>query len=193
MAKHKYEFRPDKPQASLLNKLYLTEKQRMTLLRWFLFSMLLLVISVLQDVIMCRFSLFGATTDLVPCTIILMCVLLGSDSGSLFALFASLAYQFSGSSPGYYVIVLITFLSVGAAMFRQSYLRKSFSADMLCAGVAVILYEVLPFGVGLLFVHTRITRWGVFLITGGLSLITLPILYPIVMSIAKIGGETWKE
>lgn len=193
MAKRKYDFRPDKLKSTLASKLYLTPKQRKSILRWFLICVLLLVVSVLQDVILCRFQLFGATTDLVPCTIILICVLLGTDSSCLFVLLAAMAYQFSGTSPGYYVIPLITLLAILMSMFRESFLRKSFSSVMLSAGAAVLAYEMLLFVVGLIFGNTRLDRWSVFLITGGLSLITLPILYPIVKTIAKIGGETWKE
>lgn len=193
MAKRKYEFRPDKLRATLANKLYLTPKQRKTILRWFLLCVLLVVVSVLQDVILCRFRLFGATTDLVPCTIILSCMLLGAHSSAVFVLLAALGYQASGTAPGYYVVPLITFLSLLLSLFRESSLRKSFSSVMLSAGVAVLVYEMLVFGIGLAFGDTRPDRWTVFLITGVLSLITLPILYPIIKAIVKIGGETWKE
>ena len=193
MAKRKYDFRPDRLRSTLASKLYLTPKQRLTFLRWFLLCLLLVAASVLQDVILCRFQLFGATTDLVPCVIILICVILGTGNSSVFVLLAALAYQSSGTSPGYYVIPLITILAILLSMFRESFLRKSFSSVMLSAGTAVVLYEMLLFAAGLAFGSTRLDRWSVFLITGGLSLITLPILYPLVKTIAKIGGETWKE
>jgi hypothetical protein len=193
MAKRKYEFRPDNLRSTLASKLYLTPNQRLTILRWFLLCALVMVVSVLQDVILCRFRLFGATTDLVPCTIILICVFLGTNSSCLFVLLASLAYQFSGTSPGYYVVPLITVLAVMLSMFRESFLRKSFSSVMLCAGVALLAYEMLLFVTGLAFGSTRFDRWNVFLLTGGLTAIALPILYPIVKNIAKIGGEIWKE
>ena len=193
MAKRKYEFKPDNFRSTLASKLYLTPKQRMTILRWILFVLLLIVASVLQDVIFCRFRLFGATTDLVPCAIFLSCMLLGAHNSSLFVLLAALGYQASGTAPGYYVVPLIVFLSLLLSLFRESFLRKSFSSVMLCAGVAVLAYEMLLFVVGLAFGNTRPDRWIVFLLTGGLSLITLPILYPIVKTIAKIGGDLWKE
>lgn len=193
MAKRKYEFRPDNLRATLASKLYLTPKQRLTFLRWFLICALLMVVSVLQDVILCRFQLFGATTDLVPCVIILICVFLGTNSSSLFVLLGSLAYQFSGTSPGYYVIPLITVIAILLSMFRESFLRKSFSSVMLCSVVGMLAYEMLLFVAGLAFGSTRADRWGVFLLTGGLSSIVLPILYPVVKTIAKIGGEIWKE
>ena len=193
MARRKYEFRPDKLRSTLASKLYLTPKQRLTILRWFLFCALLVVASVLQDVIFCRFRLFGATTDLVPCAIILTCMLLGAHSGSVFVLLAALGYQASGTAPGYYVVPLITFLSLLLSLLREGFLRKTFSSVMLSAGIAVVTYEMLLFVVGLVFGNTRPDRWYVFLITGGLSLITLPIMYPLVKAIAKIGGEAWKE
>ena len=66
MAK-KREFQADKPHASLLDKLYITPKQRLSLLKWLLIGVILLILSVLQDVVLCRFRILGATTDLVPC------------------------------------------------------------------------------------------------------------------------------
>ena len=193
MARRKYEFRPDKLRSTLANKLYLTPKQRKTILRWFLLAVLLVVFSVLQDVILCRFRLFGATTDLVPCAIILSCMLLGANNSALFVLLAALCYQASGTSPGYYVVPLITILAILLSLFRESFLRRAFSSVMLSAGIAVLLYEMLVFAMGLVFGDTRPDRWFVFLITGVLSLITLPVMYPVVKTIAKIGGETWKE
>lgn len=193
MAKRKYDFRPDNLRSTILSKLYLTPKQRKSILRWLLLCLLPLAASVLQDVILCRLQLFGATTDLVPCAIILICVILGTDSSCLFVLLAALAYQFSGTSPGYYVVPLITVLAILLSMFRESFLRKSFSSVMLSAGTAVALYEMLLFVVGFVFGNTRADRWSVFLVTAVLSLITLPIMYPMVKTIAKIGGETWKE
>ena len=84
MAKRKYEFRPDKTQAGLLNKLYMTPQQRLAALRWVLYAILLVVVSVIQDVILCKISIFGATTDLVPCVIILICVELGAEKTAIF-------------------------------------------------------------------------------------------------------------
>ena len=193
MAKRKYEFRPDKTQASLLNKLYLTPTQRLNILRWFLYGVILLVLSVVQDVILCRASIFGATTALVPCAIILICVELGAERGSLFALIAALLYQFSGTAPGYYVIGLIPVFGVLSAALRQSLFRKSLSSTMLCACTAVILYEMAIFAFGLLFQSTALFRAVRFLITAGLSLLSYPILYPLVTAIEKIGEKTWKN
>ena len=71
----KYEFQPDKPRSTWLSKLYLTRLQRLALLKWVLYALMVLVLSVVQDVVLCRFRLFGATTELVPCGIFLLCLL----------------------------------------------------------------------------------------------------------------------
>lgn len=189
----KYEFKPDKPQVDILSKLYITPTQRKSILKWFLYAMVLLVLSLVQDVILCRFRLFGATSELVPCAIFLICIIEGTQRGSLFALISSLAYLFSGTAVGAYAMVLITVLAVFMSMFRQSYLQKGFAAAMLCTGVALFAYEMAIFGIGVFLSHTYPGRFVGFCITAGLSFLAAPILYPLVQFIASIGGDTWKE
>ena len=189
----KNEFKPDKPQNGLLSKLYLTQLQRRSLLKWGLYALALVVLSVLQDVILSRFSLFGARTDLVPCGIFLICMLEGLEAGSVFCLVSSLVYLFSETAPGPYCLVLITFLGVGAAFFRQSYLQKNFGATVFCAGACVFLYELLIFFAVLFTGLTTWNRFGVFLATGVISVAVTPLLYPVMHLVETIGGETWKE
>ena len=192
MAK-KYEFKPDKPVSGIFNKLFLTQKQRRSVLRWGLYSLVLLVLSVLQDVLLCRFHLFGTTTELVPCGIFLICLLEGLERGSVFSLCASCLYLFSGSAPGNYAIVFITVLSVGITAFRQIFLRKGFPAAMLCTGVAMLIYELAVFAIGLFLGMTTFGRLGSRCVTALLTLATAPAIFPILNAISKIGGEAWKE
>lgn len=192
MAK-RYEFQADKPHSGLLDKLYITPKQRLSILKWTLLGMVLLFLSVLQDVVLCRFRLFGATTDLVPCAIFLICIMEGVDNGCIFAFVSSLIYQFSGSAPGLYAMVFLTIVAILAAIFRQSYLQKGFGAAFFCTSSAVFLYELLIFLMGLFLGLSIPDRFIGFLITSGLSLISLPLLYPLVMLIGKIGGSIWNE
>lgn len=192
MAK-KYEFKPDRPDSGLLHKLYLTQKQRRTLLKWLLYGLMLLVLSVLQDVILCRVRLFGAATELVPCGIFLICVTVGAESGCVFSLVAAFLYLFSGTAAGYYCVVFITVLAVAVTLLRQSYLRRSFSSTMLCVATAMLVYEVSVFAFGLFLGLTTFSRMGGFLVTSVLSLVAAPILYPVVNAISTIGGESWKE
>lgn len=192
MAK-KYEFQPDKPRSSWLSKLYLTKLQRQALLKWFLYALLILLLSVVQDVILCRFRLNGATTELVPCAVFLVCIIEGTERGSIFALIASLFYLFSGTAAGPQVVVLITGLAIGVCAFRQGYLQKSFSSAMLCVVFAMVCYELFIFAIALFLGVTLPERFIGFAITTGLTLAAAPLLYPIFVAIESIGGESWKE
>ena len=187
------DFQPDRPRSGLLSKLYLTKRQRQSILKWGLYALLLVLLSVVQDVLLCRMRLFGATTELVPCGIFMICLAEGMESGSLFSLIASCVYLFSGSAAGYHSIVLLTFFSVYLTYFRQSYLRKGFSATMLCVAVGVMVYELIVFLVSVFFGQTYLSRVGIALTTGLLTLISAPVLYPLIRGISTIGGEAWKE
>lgn len=189
----KYEFQPDKPRSSWMSKLHLTRLQRLALLKWVLYCLMLLVLSVVQDVILCRFRLFGATTDLVPCGIFLICLVEGTEHGSLFALIASMLYYFSGSAPGAHTMVLITVLSITLCALRQGYLQRGFAAAMLCTILFMVLYEAGVFAVALFLKVTYLERFISFAVTVGITLITAPILYPIFTAIGTIGGDAWKE
>ncbi len=193
MARKKKEFRPDHEKNDILGKILLTQKQRQSALRWGLYSAVCLFGLILQDVLMSRISIFGGTTDLVPAFIFAICILQGGESSCIFALVASLIYYYSGSSPGPFCIPLITAISVLAAIFRQGYLRKGFSALMLCVTASVVLYEAATFAIGLFLKYTYFSRIGGFGITVLMTLVCVPLAYPILLAIGKIGGETWKE
>lgn len=189
MAK-KYEFRPDKTGNGILSKLYLTAAQRRTILKWTLYAGLLLLLSLMQDVVLSKVRLFGATTDLVPCAVILICILEEAHKSAFFTLIASCLFLFSGGAPGPYCLVFLTALALVASLLRQNYLAKRFSSAMVCALAAFILYELLTFAMGLFLNHTNFNRLQGFVITILLSLPALPILYPVCVS---IGGKVWKE
>ena len=189
----KRDFKPDRPQSGTLSKLYITPKQRKSLLKWLLTSAVLLVISLVQDVIMSRVRILGSTTDLVACAIFTVCIMKDPEIGCVFALVSSALYFCSGSAPGSYAIALITALGVVAGIARQCYLRKSFSSTMLCTAGAILAYELILYLGGVFLGVVPAARFGIFLLRVVLSLMAMPIVYPIFLSIEKIGGEAWKE
>lgn len=191
--RRKYEFKPDRQHSDFLSKLYLTDSQRKSLLKWALYGLVLLVLSLVQDTMLSKLSYMGATTDLVPCAILLICIIEGSDSGSIFVLVASMLYTFTGTPVGTYPIAALTILGLSAAIFRQAFLRKGFSAAMLCASVSFFLYEMVVFVVGFSGGLTTFGRFLGFVATAVMTFISAPVLYPVLVAISKIGGETWKE
>lgn len=191
--KPKYQFKPDKKQSTFLKRLYMTRLQRLEILKWVLLAAACVGALVIQDVIMSRIHLGGATTDLAVCMIFLIGLYLGTEQGSLFALIASIVYLFSGSAPSPYSIGLITSLTIGINLLRQTLWRRSFGSTLLCTAAAVMIYELGIFVVGLLMGRTILARAGVFALTGILTCVTMLPMYPLVRAISKIGGDTWKE
>ncbi len=187
------DFRPDKQRTDWAGKLHITKVQRDRVLKWGAYTVLLILLLVVQDVIMSKVRIFGATTDLLACTILLITVIEGVETGSMFSFIASTLYYFSGSAPGPYTVALLPILGIGTCMFRQRYWRRNLSSIVLCAGVALMAYELAVFGLGL---FTELTYWGrfyVFLNTGLISWVVMLPLYPLIHAIGQIGGNTWKE
>ena len=193
MFRRKYEFKPDKPHSGTLNKLYITRKQRLGLLKWFLLALVLLLVSLIQDVILSRVTFFGASTDLMGCAILLACIMQDPESGCVFSLISTSLYYFSGSAPGSYVIAILTCLGLLVSIFRQCYLRKGFGSTLLCTAGSMMVYELSLFVIGAFLGQIPLSRMRYFCITGGISLAVMPVLYPIYLSIGRIGGELWKE
>ena len=188
-----YEFKPDKAPKALQKLLHLTALQRRQVLQWTCYGLVLLVLLVLQDVIMSRVSIGGATTDLVPMAIVLITVISDVYAGSLFALIASTMYEFTGSAPGPYVVAFLTVFGIAAAFFRQSFWRRGFRSNCICAGLALLAYELAVYGTGLFLGLTYFSRIGVFLNTWLLSVLVMLLIYPLTSKIQKIGGELWRE
>ena len=188
-----YDFRPDSDTSVDLDKLLLTQRQRFSLLRWILYGALCLAGLLLQDAVLCRVDVRGGWVDLVPCLIFMITALQGAEQGSIFALTAAILYDCAGSSPGMYVIPVITVLAVLVAVLRQACLRRGFFSIAFCAALSMFIYEMVVFGVGLFAGRALPQRMESLLMTAALTMIAVPVIYPIVRGIGKIGGETWKE
>lgn len=189
----KYEFRPDPENSGDFGKLLLTKKQQRSLLRWSLFGLVCLVGLLIQDTVLCRAYVMGARPDVVPCLILMVCVLQGVESGSIFVLVASCLYYFSGSAPGPYVIPILVAIAVFLSILRQNYLQQGFFTILLCSLAGMVVYEMCLLGIGLFLGRTLPARATIFLLAAVLSLVAVPVAYPILKAIGRIGGETWKE
>lgn len=189
----KNEFRPDRERLDNLGKLLLTKKQSRSLLRWVLFAVVCVVGLLVQDVALYRLSFRGACAEIMPCLIMMVAIMQGAESGCVFALVMSCLYHFSGSAPGTYVIPLITVSAVLVSIFRQGNLRQGFGAIFLCAAAGMFLYEMSVFGFGLFLELTTAERLPALALTALMSLLVVPVAYPLLLAIGKIGGETWKE
>lgn len=187
------EFKPDAPLVSPLKGMRFTHLQWLQILRWLSYIGICVLCLVIQDSIMSRVSIFGATTDLAVAAMLLITVLEGSEVGSVFILIASTVFYFSGSAPGPYSVGLLTILGLGASLFRQMVWHRSRGSIVLCAGLAAIIYEIGLYFTGLFMGLTSWYRLPRFLITGLLTAATMCPLYYVIYRIGQIGGHTWKE
>ena len=187
------EFRPDPTTSTWLKTRRLTRLQKLRLLKWVLYALIVMMCLVIQDVIMSQLRLFGATTDLAVGAILLITVIEGTDVGSLFVLIASMLYWFSGSAPTPVCIALLTAFGIGATMFRQMFWHRSRGTLTLCACLALTAYELGLFVTGIMQGLTYFGRLPSFLLTSAYTCLVMIPLYTLVYKTGLIGGNTWKE
>ena len=194
MARRKQpDFKPDRRNVSLPRMFHVTQVQRLRLLKWGLYILTCILMLTIQDVIMSGVRIFGATTDLAVCVILLITVIEGVEIGSLFVLIASTLYYFSGSAPGPYCIALLCFIGIGATLVRQAWLRRTKLSIVFSAGLALTLYELGLYIVGMGMGLTRWDRIFSFLLTAAYSWAVMIPLYSLINKIGLIGGTSWKE
>ena len=187
------DFKPDVQKATWVKTNRLTKQQKLRLTRWLLYVLTVVACLVVQDVVMSQISILGATTDLPACAILLITVIEGTEIGSVFVLIASTLYYFSGNAPTALCIALMTIFGIGATLFRQMYWHRSKGSIVLCGSIALTLYEIGLFVVGIM---TGLTHWGrlpSFLLTAFYSCLIMIPLDSLIFKIGLIGGNTWKE
>ena len=189
----KFEFKPDPTGADPRKIFHLTHLQRRRIIKWTLYALLAVFALIVQDTMLSRVRLSGATTDMAVAVVLLVGILEGPEDGGLFALLGSLFYYFSGSAPGVYVVALLTAAAIGGALFRQGYWSQGLSSALLCTGLALLCYELGLLCIGIFLNLTVWSRLWVFVLTALLSTAALLPLYPVVRGIGQIGGEPWKE
>ena len=196
MAKKKLpeiEFKPD-PTGSDHRKIFqFTGYQRSQILKWCLYALLAIAALLVQDTILARIRIGGATTDLLVGVVMLVAMLEGAENGGAFALLRSVFYYLSGSAPGPYVVVLVTAVAILGSLYRQGYWSQSMSSTLLCSFLSMVTYEILLMITGLFLHLTVLRRIGVFFSVAVLTTIALVPLYYVARGIGQIGGELWKE
>ena len=103
--------------------------------------------------------------------LLLACVFQDPEIGSIFILTGSSLYFFSGSAPGAYAIALLTVIGVLFSILRHCYLHVGFGSTLLCAGIAMVLYEAAVFAAGSFLGYTTLSRGPEHLICALLGLV----------------------
>ncbi len=174
----------------MLDKLYITPRQWLLILRWTLYSLLFLSVMMVQTVVLGNRTVFGTHPSLVPIAITCVCLREGAERGGLFALLASLFWCLSGADLGSLSIFVLTVIPVLGALLCRAVLINRFLPCLAISFLALVFDQFLGFLLKYFFGHvpaalfTRELLPCVFL-----SILSQPLLYWLVKCIAKIGAS----
>lgn len=172
----------------MLDKLYITPKQWLHILRWTLYSLVVLLAMMLQTVVQGNPPLLGVRLDLVPAAIVCVCMREGPERGGLFALLSSLIWCLSGADHGSISIAVLTVIPVLSGLLCRTVLVNRFVPCLLTTLIALFLEQGTVFllsyfldGMAGFLFYTKLLPC-VFL-----SLLSQPVIYLLVKRIEKIG------
>lgn len=179
--------------APLSGKLFLTQRQKKSLLRWSLDFLVFFLVLLVQNVIFSRFTVFGCVINLVPSAILLIGLCASVESGCIFALCASLFWSFSGWVLGSISIFLMPLAVALLGALRQSCFPKNMLSILLCCLIGTAGHEFIRFLAALFLGYTPWGYWYQAFVTAFFSFLVCPVLYPVVRAIGKIGGPVWND
>lgn len=180
---------------SQLKKLRITRNQWRSILKWALYSLCLVGILVIQSVILSRLPVFGAKVNLVPWFVGCVCFIEGSESGSIFALLASLTWALSGGDLGFVSILVLTYGGMGIGLLVERVFRRQVFVCMGCCLLLSLCNESAIFALRL-YLHTvTLPQYFHILIPGVLLGIPIcPLFFYLCRAINRSeGGQIWNE
>lgn len=178
-----------------LKKLRITKKQWKTILKWFLYAVALVATLVIQSVILSRLPVFGAKVNLVPYFVGCVCVIEGADSGSVFALIASLVWALSGGDYGFASILILTCGGMGLGILLQKLLRRQLVTCIVCCFLLCLCHDTAIFLLRLYMKTVTARQYLRILVPGTLiGSLSCPVFYFLFRAIHRVGGNsTWND
>ncbi len=178
-----------------LQKLRITKKQWKNVLKWVLYAGAFAMTVVLQGVIFSRIPVFGAKVNLVPYFVGCVCIIEGADSGSFFALLASLAWALYGGDFGFVSVLVLTCGGMGLGLLMRDLLQKQILTCVLCCFVLCLCHDSAIFLLRL-YLNTVAARqyFRILLPSTLLGALSCPVFYYLFGAIHRMGGNTaWNE
>lgn len=172
----------------MLDKLYITPKQWLHILRWTLYALLFLLAMMLQTVVFGNRTLLGVHPQFVPLVICCVCLREGPERGGLFALLTSLFWCLSGADMGSVSLLLLTVLPIGGSLLCRAVLENRFLSSLLITAVIMLVEQSAIFVLKYFFDGLA----GPLYLTELLpcvfvSLLAQPLIYLLVKRIEKVG------
>lgn len=174
----------------MLDKLYITPKQWLHILRWTMYALLFLLAMMVQTVVLGDRPIFGAKADFVTVVIVCVCLREGPERGGLFALLSSLFWFLSGADYGSISIAILTVLPVLGSIVCRSVLNNRFMPCLLITMLTLLVQHSIIFLLKFLLNGLEPMLFVQKLIPCVLvSLIAQPIVYLLVKKINQIGDS----
>lgn len=174
----------------MLKHFHLTRRQWKSLLKWTFYSLLFLLVLVIQDVILAKHPLLEIKLHVVPLLIVCVCIREGPEGGGLFALLAALFWCLSGADYGNLSLAVVPIGSILAAVLCRAVLTVRFLPTLLSAFVISLLNETVIFVFKVVLTGLPLSNWPEILLPGLLlSMPALPLFYFAVKGIHKTGGQ----
>ena len=174
----------------MLRHLHLTRRQWLGVLRWTLYSLLLLFVLLLQTVVLPRTPVFGI--KLAPLGVVLICVCIreGAEKGGLFALLGSLFWYMSGADYGNLTVAILPVGAILAAILCRTAFTHRLLSALLCCFLICLINDLVIFAFKLLLEKLAVENlWRVLLPGTCLTMLAVPPVYLLVKLISRIGGK----
>ena len=172
----------------MLDKLYITPKQWMHILRWCLYALLFLLAMMLQTVIFGNRTLLGAHPNFVPVVVVCVCLREGPERGGLFALISSLIWCLSGIDYGPVSLAVLTVLPVLCAVLTRTLVANRYIFCLLVTLVTLFAEQSVIFFLRSFFGDLDRSRFMTDLLPCVLvSALSHPLVYLAAKRIEKIG------
>ena len=171
----------------MLDKLYITPRQWLRILRWTLYAALFLLSLLVQTVVFGSRTILGAHPDLVAIVITCVCLREGPERGGTFALIASLVWCLSGIDQGSVCLLVLTVLPVLGSILCRAVLANRFLPSLLVCFVTLAVEQGLILLMKHFFAGVAWEQAGRALRCLLVTLPVQPAVYCLVKCIAKIG------
>lgn len=152
---------------------------------WALYSLLFLLVMLLQTAVFGRERFFGVKLSLIPVVLVCISICRGHEQGGLFCLIAAFVWYLSGAEDGPVAILTLTVCGILAGFLCTQFAHRflpsvglCFAALLIHEGAVFLLRYYLGAAEGMLFVWV--------LKTAVLSLPCVPVCYGLAKLIGKV-------
>lgn len=173
----------------MLKHFHLTKNQWLGILKWSLYGLLTLLTLLLQTVVLSRTTQLRIKPTPLPVLIVCVCVREGPERGGIYAIVTALLWCFSGADYGNLSMAILPVGAILSAVLCRAVLTLRFLPTALCAFGVCLLNASIIFVFKLILPPTVAldNYWRILLPGVALSMAFLPIHYPLVKCISRIG------